>query len=324
VKLFFVWLPLCLFYLTTFRQWFFIQETLAGFHHYLFIYSALLCFAMLRQFWTSPRKLKAFLGVLVVSIPFIRSIFFYLPYYVSRPVQTMQEGALPTRPISFFFANKYLRNDETAWFDELLNAQMPDIVALAETDSRWVERAKLQQRYPYRASVFDQSVWGLELFSKYPFIGQPQTDLGPDVPGFIHATVNVQSADSTNSQPLHLVIFHLPPPISAARWEQARNMTRRIATQARHDKDLWIVAGDFNSSPAGRVSRSFMKASRLVDAFYGHGFHTTWNQDVWFLQTMIDRAFVSPQVKVEQANVVEIPGGDHRGLFLQLQLPGMP
>lgn len=323
MKLLFVWLPLCLFYLTTFRQWFFLQEALAGFHHYLLIYNAFLFLSMLRQLWSSSRKLKAFLGVLLVSIPFIRSIFFYLPYYVARPVHAIQEGAPPTRPVSFFFANKYLRNDDTQWMSQLVEEQKPEIVALAETDSRWVERAKLQERYPYRASVFDQSVWGLELFSKYPFIGQPQTDLGPDVPGFVHATVQVQTPGQLNPQPLHLVIFHLPPPISAARWEQARNMTRRIATQVRHDKELWLVAGDFNSSPAGRVSRSFMKASRLVDAFFGFGFHATWNQDVWFLQTMIDRAFVSPQIKVEQASIVNVPGGDHRGLLLQLQLPGV-
>jgi endonuclease/exonuclease/phosphatase (EEP) superfamily protein YafD len=319
VTLLFFWLPYSIFYLTSFRQWFFFQEALAGFHHYIFVYCI---FAAITHFRSIPFHSHPFRKValtIILLLPLARSVQIYLPYYLYNQSSIKNNASTELSKISFVFANKYLRNDGTEWLTEIIKTKQPQVIAIAESDLRWVEKTTLINLYPYRATVFDQSVWGLELFSKFPFEREPKTDLGPDVPGYIHARILLGGQDALQkTTPLNIVIFHLPPPISAYRWEQARNMSRRVATEARHSHEPWLIAGDFNSAPAGRITRSFMKAARVRDVFWGFGFQSTWNQDIWFLQTMIDRAFVNKNIFVNQAEVLPVEGSDHRGIFLEL------
>ena len=222
------------------------------------------------------------------------------------------------------FVNKFLRNDQTQWVDEIIDREKPDFFIVAESDDAWVQSTNLTKRYPYRASEFDQSVWGLDLFSKFPFTKPIQTDIGVDVPGVIIASVNVPIQGSVGTLddtaavttvPLNLVTAHIPPPVSSFRWNQARTMTRRIATPIRHASEAWIMAGDFNSSPAGRVFQSMMHTAHLKDAFYGFGFQPTWNQEVWFLQTAIDHVLGNHFVYFTDAHTIAVPGSDHRALY---------
>ena len=248
-------------------------------------------------------------------LPLGQSVRIYLPYLMPAK-QIVSSAYGQDKSFSLFFANRYLRNDATQWLDTIIKEKNPDFVGLAETDPEWIKKTILEKKYPFRVSVFDQSVWGLELFSKYPISQDAVTDLGPDVPKIINATVKVPNHES----PLHIIVAHLPPPISNYRWSQALNMTRRLATEIRHSDEPWVVVGDFNSSPAGRVTRSFIHTARLHDAFWGFGFHPTWNQDIWFLQTIIDHAFYSDSVNALSSEIFPVEGSDHRGMSLQFMI----
>ena len=154
---------------------------------------------------------------------------------------------------------------------------------------------------------------GAGLYSRYPL------ERLPDVPGGIsrqvHAVGEVPGAGE-----VELVAVHPFPPTerSAERWRQGLEGLPR-ATPER----LRILPGDFNSTFDHAPFRDLL-GSGYADAAAarGKGLAMTWPSGrVFPPQVAIDHVLADERVHVAGAEVITVPGSDHRAVLARLVLP---
>ena len=303
----FGWIPLAIAGLFFLPLRNYLQEILAAGHPVLIAY--LLVTALFIFFLKAKGSSRTIFltGVLCCSI---RAAFIYGPYYLSIPKAPLAGAPL----YKVIFANKYVENDDTEWIGKVVHQEDPDFFILAETNDEYIDRTPLKNLFPYRISVPDQDVWGMNLFSKYPFLPSTETTVGADVHPVITTAFMIKD-EADNPTRLNVIGCHVPPPVNGSSWHQAHLITRRISTPIRHSQEPWLIAGDFNSAPAGNIFQSFLKTARVTDLFWGFGLHPTWNVKMWYLKTTIDHIFGSERVHSVDSRTIEIPGSDHRAVF---------
>lgn len=112
---------------------------------------------------------------------------------------------------------------------------------------------------------------------------------------------------------------HLPAYLDRAgaiRWEQAQD----VLQWARAQEGPVIVAGDFNTPPAGHVYGALRRPYRdaFADAGWGWGF--TYPSRTPLLR--IDYILHSPSLRTVRCEVGPAPGSDHRPVFAELAYLG--
>src|SRR5690606_26425268 len=108
-----------------------------------------------------------------------------------------------------------LRNDNYAAALDMIAAEAPDVVGLAEVDAAWVAGlSALKARYPYSVERPQEGAFGLLLYSRFPI---RETEGSPLVQDGIQAAISVET--ELLGEPVNLVVAHLMAPMSGARAE---------------------------------------------------------------------------------------------------------
>lgn len=230
-------------------------------------------------------------------------------------------GSVPPRAHSLTLLLLNAR-DGRADADALASAALDSgagLMALTEAGSHFTARV-MERLGPdgFRSwsSVDDdrRDVDGVALIAA-PSVGEVQVRRHPET-WFPHLEVRCDVLGE-----LRLIVFHAVAPIppgSAVGWVADHE---RIARWCRKDCDV-IVAGDLNSTLDHSILCRALGSARDAAAEAGAGLVATWPASLprW-AGLQLDHVLVPECVGVGQAQVIDIPGTDHRALVVQLSLP---
>ena len=199
-----------------------------------------------------------------------------------------------------------------------VKARKVDILAMQELTPdmvRDLERAGLNQVLPNRVFLDEPGGSGSGIASKYPL---SQRNLTP--PGTLQqagALVDLPGKD------IEVVSVHPLPPVVT---EGPEAWQRELAGLPAPDSTgaLRVLAGDFNAT-LDHVGITRLLNKGYVDAAdqVGKGLIHTWpsNSGFWPPPVTIDHVLVDTRCPVDELDVFDVPGSDHRAVVTQFVVP---
>lgn len=235
----------------------------------------------------------------------------FLPVFAStvpwREFLPETTGAVTTR---IMFANVLYDNGNYDRLVSQIDSYHPDVVVLAEMPTQLDEQlitrlSSLPQHYFVQ---HEYAAFQLAIFSRLPFISEPQTLL---IDGVGEGAVDV-TVESLGGAPLRIIGIHPTPPFTE-HWGKNRNvfMTGLAADIVARPQPT-LVVGDFNNSPVTPTFQQFLTTSGLQDSRKGWGWQGSWPSALpEFLRISIDHAVHSKDVGISDRQLGGQNGSDH-------------
>ena len=224
------------------------------------------------------------------------------------------------------FAHASRHDDRfAAW----LEAENPDIVVIVDSPWRYVDaQAWLAARYPYRIEPDPSFEWPMTVLSKLPLAPASELFEFPTTDRSAIYSFTAQRAPALtlpDGQRILLSAMHPPSPRRERSWTASLRIAYREALLIhawREGTGLGVVlSGDCNSTPVGRVHRTFRMISGLTgwSTLLGSG---TWpaNYSPW-ISIPIDRVWTSDEMVVRSLQVGPQFASDHRPLVAEICIP---
>jgi endonuclease/exonuclease/phosphatase (EEP) superfamily protein YafD len=224
----------------------------------------------------------------------------------------------PTVALTVAVANVDFTNDRAEEVERALAALDADVLVTLESASRFRrEDGPLRQAYRSVVNRVRYIYTGNWLWTDLPLIDGEKRDWAPDAPAVVRARLAL-AGDAT----VDVLGLHFRRPVTETQQAQLDGLPDAAPDLAAP----LIVLGDFNAAP---WSEAVARAARTLGVEPVGGLRFTWRSKLsgWFgplgplMSLPIDHALVSPGVGVEWARTFEIPGSDHRGVLLRLQVP---
>jgi endonuclease/exonuclease/phosphatase (EEP) superfamily protein YafD len=248
---------------------------------------------------------------------------------------TMSDPQSPAPPgfrvISVLQMNANTMNERAADVFRLIMEIDADIVSLLEAPTELVHQIRdsqeITRRYnPFYMAEGAKAAWPI-LLTRWEQRGGPDWAPGPlwrtspqGGEGFV---MRVEHPEG----PFFMLQTHAVSPRSRGRWSTGNDLVARLAQRVRMDLEPLrlpiILACDLNSPPSGWRSRRLVSDCSLRRAKplrIPAGTFPSWLP--WPLTIPIDDVFVSPGVTVRSWRSIAIPGSDHRGVIVELLVPG--
>jgi len=213
--------------------------------------------------------------------------------------------------VRVLFSNVWTRNQQLDAFAAQIRALDPEIVVLAELNSRTnVLVEQLRSTYPYSVDCLEHWTCDSVVLSRLPIVEDLSDWLGDHW---------VATSAARIAAPFGLVAVagvHLDRPLPPLRLQrQERQIEGLAALLANIDSPLLLV-GDFNASPWGRLLPSLARKTELELAW---GLEGTWPaQAPWPMRIPIDHALTGRGLALLDREVIRLPGTDHRALLLRV------
>ena len=234
--------------------------------------------------------------VLLVHTPGI--VMFYIP------TESTQTSASPN--LTILSANILSYNDDPSQFIDYVLEIDPDILLLQEVSPRWLPHLEtlIESDYIYNHLIPQSDNFGMATLSKLPLENIEGLHISPDYPWSIQASLTINKREVT------ILNFHPLPPGDAYN-AVLRDKHLQIARQfALDQKDLCIIAGDFNVTPWSPAYKDLLKDSGLYNTRRGFGLLLTWPQ-------------IFPLIPLTHMQRGPNLGSDHRPLLIQLHIPSL-
>ncbi|GGO74751.1 endonuclease/exonuclease/phosphatase family protein [Nonomuraea cavernae] len=222
-------------------------------------------------------------------------------------------------PLRVLTINLFGRADPASVVD-LVRAYNPDVFSALELTHRQVaalDAAGLGTLMPHRVLQADFGATGSGLYARHPLTALDGlfTPIGHNMPA---ATVSLP--DGMTAQ---IVAVHPNPPLGRMTTDWYAAME---ALPPASDEVVRVLAGDFNASLDHRalrdlLDRGYHDAAEQV----GKGLVPTWPNGRWMPPLItIDHVLADRRAGVARAEILDVPGTDHRGVFAELRLPARP
>lgn len=221
-------------------------------------------------------------------------------------------------PATVVFANGYSRNTQAAGLDAALVAAGADVVATVEMPVGFRDApTALNATYPHRLQpLYGRRAPGVVVWSRWPLVQIPVEIVAQD--RLFGAAVRVAAP-----VPFTLVAVHASQPLRGA-GAQAAQIAALAAVLPTLPGPV-VLGGDFNATP---WSHAMAAATAGTDLVLVGGLRLTWfgrfrRAGITVAEPLglpIDHGLVSPGVGVAGADLIDLPGSDHRGLVLRLGL----
>jgi len=242
-----------------------------------------------------------------------------VPQYLRWPA-----GDGVPRDLRVMNVNLFAGNRQRERLIDEIQAADADVLILIECTSGW--RARLWEalgaEYPHTLFAPRDSAFGLAVFSRLPFIDEPDTitRVGGRVPEFRFVV------DCKGRRVACRAVHILPPNLAflPARHAQSADVYQDVRDDLTDAGLPLVVAGDFNWTERSAMHRRF-RALGLTDAHEaaGFGLGDTWPVAGWLRYVpgvRIDHVYVGNGVRVVGCRTGTGAGSDHRPVVVDLAL----
>ena len=246
---------------------------------------------------------------LLLALAVVLNASYVLPWY------TGGDAATASGKIKVLYANVLRSNREHDRLLALIRREQPDIVALLEISSQWLEALKtLQEDYPHSYTAPREDNFGVALLSRMPLSGAKHVNSPPLGYPTILAGIDVDGAAIT------LITTHPMIPLGADNFAARNQQLQSIEEIVAATNDDVILFGDLNASLWDRHYRHFEGATSLRNARRGHGILPTWPTFMPPAMIPIDHVLVSERIGIADIRTGPRIGSDHLPLVVTVTL----
>ncbi|GEM_PF-6854978 len=270
---------------------FFLFEWVISFMPYLILLNLILLISLLKK-----RRIYVAVFLLIVTVIFT---FRFIDFSFVKP----QEGK-GSIPLTITFFNKHYLNKEYGEIEKAVKKIDPQILGIAEMDSKDEGKMKFLQSFQYRKIITSKDKFTTGIYSKYPmeFLDLNKKEL----PHVIGANTMIENKS------YYVFIIHtnnsLNPSSNTDRDKELETLISYINKLPTQDNIL--LMGDLNLTQWSPVYRRiFDKNGILVDTAKGRGIITSWGPPI--LRSQIDHIFVTKNVRVDSLKTEFVKGSDH-------------
>jgi endonuclease/exonuclease/phosphatase (EEP) superfamily protein YafD len=256
----------------------------------------------------------ALIFTFIVSI-FLTSLFIPQVYDYYYPVTKNYEKTDNSQVVSVLSANILYTNGDMVGLAGKIKQLSPDVVFLCELTrahySELIELLHSEYHFSYAPTSAMNGYFAKSRPVSVSEIKFPQDQSYLELEFIINGTK------------YEIFGVHAPPmdPDSAAvKTSYLTNLESQIKSLS-SSKEL--VVGDFNLSPWVKRYSDFVDnlPRGFTNLGEGNGYYATWEPaaNLGLFVTAIDHAFISPSLKINDFEVVEMSGSDHKGIFIQMR-----
>lgn len=236
--------------------------------------------------------------------------------------QSIPHGAAADSDRTFrvLTANLYWNNANTVGIvGEIVEAKA-DIVVLVEYTPHWhkVVHDAIGANYPHQAIEVMEDMFGLAVYSRFPFVGQ--VDLSVPLGGAsfpqARAVVDVNGA--------HVVLYglHLMAPRNPGRLAANRVMVADLVEHLDAERLPVMVVGDFNFTPTSAQAAALRRIG-FVEAHAGAGWGrgstwSAWSYYRFLPGVRLDQVYVRGGLSSVDSRTGVGVGSDHRPVIVDL------
>lgn len=225
------------------------------------------------------------------------AILFFLPLYKSSGISKISHFD-SSHKIEILTANVFIKNTQYRKAIDVITHERPDIIALTETDGRWIENFKaVENTYKYSLKNPRADNFGLAIYSKLPFQAEI-LDIGE-----YHLPLAI-----LDFKKFRLIVAHPTPPISRNNLRENKTYLEAIAQNANNQNKPVIIAGDLNSTLWGEALNPLLDAG--LKRINTTGVAYTWPTQMPLLAMQIDHFFAKGITEAD-FKVLSNIGSDH-------------
>lgn len=243
---------------------------------------------------------------IIYCIIFLVGTFIFLSSYGRFYFTANTPVGCSNTSVKILYANVLTSNQDYGTLMELIKKLNPDMVALVETDQRWIDNLGLHRSYASSIEYPRNDNFGMALYWNNLEFEESKAEnrLIPLIEG----------TGRKNNINFFFSLIHVLPPMSNKALSYSLDLIKGVQVINNNSANK-IVVGDFNSSPSGYLYKKFQRISRLKQGFEGYGYQRTWNAFNPILRFGIDHFFISSNLGIKQIKVAEPFGSDHLPLF---------
>jgi endonuclease/exonuclease/phosphatase (EEP) superfamily protein YafD len=232
-----------------------------------------------------------------------------VPWYFGRDAAP---DAAARPPVRLLFSNVYVNNHRKRRLLDLVAAESPDVVGLAEVNLAWLRKLKaLRERYPYHYETPDERIVGLAVYSRFPLENARVLALpGEASTHAIAATLRAPGGD------VELIVAHPLSPEDAEVIERRNAQVRALAKYVQGRRGPVVVAGDFNLTMWNTAYRPLVEVAGLHNARRGYGVEPTWPAP-FQIGVPIDHVLGTAGVRFRNFRVLDPVGSDHLPIYAE-------
>jgi endonuclease/exonuclease/phosphatase (EEP) superfamily protein YafD len=218
------------------------------------------------------------------------------------------------RRLRVFIGNVLMTNHNVEQYLELIRAEKPDIIALAEPDHYWEERLRpLEHDYVFSIKYPLENTYGMLLYSRLPLLEQQiRFRVEQDIPSFT-ATVKLRNGDEFE---LHCI--HPRPPHIGVDTETRDAELILVAKEVKDLPRAVIVTGDLNDVAWSHTTRLFLRISGLLDPRIGRMFCNTFHSRHFLFRWPLDHLFHSRAFRLVELKRLPRTDSDHFPVLVEL------
>ncbi len=230
----------------------------------------------------------------------------------SKIEKSLQTNALN---ISVAQINLALSNSTYSETLESIRKTAADVLSLQEVNFEWSHRLKdsLSSLYPFSCRVERADVYGIELFSKYPF-STCDTFYSEEIPNLI-----ISLKKTPSSHPIYILSTYVAPPLFSSAYQLMQTRMRIISEHIRCITDPLITIGDYNIEASSWEVRQFREEAGLLNSRRGY---SPSRKDGRFDLTEVptDHIFFTPHLECIYFETIVGKKEEHLGILGTFQL----
>ncbi|MBL7818706.1 MAG: endonuclease/exonuclease/phosphatase family protein [Saprospiraceae bacterium] len=222
--------------------------------------------------------------------------------------------------ISVAQINISLSNSKYAETIDAIKKTHADVLSLQEVDLEWSNRLKdsLSVIYPYRCRVDKVDLYGIEIYSKYPFASSDTfyTAIN-NMPNLV-----VSLKKTASSRPIFVVSTYFMPPLFTSAYFTMQQQMKTLADYIHAIKDPLLTVGDYNIESSSWEIQQFRQQAGLLNS--RRGFRPT-RADGQFDLTEVptDHIFFTPHLECNYFETIVGAKNEHLGILGSFQLTNL-
>lgn len=230
----------------------------------------------------------------------------------SKVEKSLQTTALN---ISIAQINLSLSNGSYEQTMECIKKTTADVLSLQEVNFEWTHKLKdsLSSLYPFSCRVQRADVYGIEMYSKYPFV-TCDTFYSEDIPNLI-----ISLKKSPTTRPIYIVSTYVAPPLFSAAYQRMQKQMHIIAEHVKCISDPLLTVGEYNIEASSWEVQQFRQEAGLLNS--RRGFRPSRKDGIFDLtEVPTDHIFFTPHLECIYFETIVGSHNEHLGITGTFQL----